>query len=177
MRIPPPLLLVLLAAVPAAAQGGGGFAGRSFDIRFTEVQFMQDPERPEIPQNRRTLIEVGAASAAARISRNWDKPPPGLENLDAAGPLGAWVSLENRARLQHKVEGNRLTQTILTASFVTRLIIELDGAGCAARIDYMLAPGETHFRMRNIALGTPMRVDSIRTRGAVDCAVADERAW
>lgn len=136
-----------------------------------------DPERPEIPQNRRTQIQVGASSAATRITRNWDKPPPGLENLDASGPIGAWASLQNRAYLRHSIDGSRLTQTIMTNSFVTRMIIELDGAGCKVRIDYALQNGESYYRMRNIALGTPMRVTAIRTQAPPECIPGEDVLW
>ena len=162
---------------PAQAQSAGVFAHRSFDVMFTEVQATDDPARPEIPQNRRTQIAVSANAASTSIMRNWDKPPPGLENLVAAGPIGEWISLEHRARLRHSVEGKRFTQTILTSSFVTRLIIELDGGECRARVENNLLPGEGFFRMRNIALGTPMRITAIRTEGQPECAVAEERLW
>ncbi len=168
---------LLIAICGARAQSAGPFAHRNFDIRFTEVQVTDDPERPEIPQNRRTRVQVGVSAAATRVTRNWDKPPPGLEHLDARGPLGVWVSLQNRARLRHEVDGNRLTQTILTSSFVTRMIIELDGEGCKVRFEHALLAGETHFRMRNIALGTPMKVRAIRTRGEPVCAADEDLLW
>lgn len=168
--------LALFMATPACAQSAGPFANRNFDIRFTEIQITEDPERPEIPQRRRTQIQVGTSAAATRISRNWDRPPPAIEHLDASGMLGSWVSLQNRARLRHAVDGKRLTQTILTRGFATRLVIELDGAGCKARIDHALQPGETHFRMRNIALGTPMLIREIRTIEPT-CAIGEDVLW
>jgi hypothetical protein len=158
----------------ARAQSAGSFANKTFDIRFTEVQATEDPARPEIPQNRRTIIRIGEDAAATRIVRNWDKPPPGLETFEAAGPLGKWISLQSRARLRHVVDGPRLTQTIMTSSFVSRMTIELQGAGCKVRFAYFLLPGETYFRMRNIALGTPMRVKAIRVEAAPQCAIAED---
>lgn len=163
------------ASAPARAENL--FAGRSFDIFFTEVQETDDPERPEIAQNRRTQIHIGNASAATRITRNWDRPPPALEHLDAAGALGAWVSLQNRARIRHNVEANTLTQTIATGSFIARLVIELDGAACKVRIENALLAGETHFRMRNIAFGTPMRINRIRTEAAPVCRATKDLLW
>ena len=176
MRIRSLVFFALVAAGPACAQSAGPFANRNFDIRFTEVQITEDPERPEIPQHRRTQIQVGSTAAATRISRNWDKPPPALEHLDAAGPLGAWVSLQNRARLRHAVDGKRFVQTILTSSFVTRLVIEIDGESCAARVEHALRPGETRFRMRNIALGTPMYVKEIRIVEPT-CEIGEDALW
>ncbi len=171
------LLLALLAPLAARAETAGPFANHNFDIFFTEMQITDDPERPEIPQNRRTQIQVGIGAASTRISRNWDKPPPALEHLEAAGALGAWVSLQNRGRLRHSVDGKRLTQTVMTASFVARVVIELEDKDCKARIDYALQPGERYFRMRNIALGTPMRVFEIRAQGQPKCRVGEELLW
>ena len=172
------IIITILAAAPVAhAQTAGLFANRNFDIRFTETQFTDDPERPVIAQNRRTQIQVGFAAAATRITRNWDKPPPGLEHLDASGQLGQWVSLQNRAHLRHQVEASRLVQTIMTSSFVTRMTIELDRAGCKVRLDHALNPGEKYYRMRNIALGTPMQIRDIRTEANPTCALAEDVLW
>ena len=132
---------------------------------------------PEIPQLRRTQIQVGKTAASTRITRNWASAPPGLEHLEASGGLGEWVSLQGRARLQHRVEGNRLTQTVLTSSFAARLVIELDGEGCKVKIENVLSPGESYFRMRNIALGTPMRITAIRIEANPVCAMSEELLW
>lgn len=170
-----PAMAFVAAAAPALAETA--FANRSFDIRFREVQETDDPARPQIPQDRRTRIHVGTLAAATRITRNWTAPPPALEHLEASGALGDWVSLQGRARLQHKVDGKTLTQTVLTSSFASRLVIELDGDGCKARIENVLSPGESYFRMRNIALGTPMRILAIRIEGTPVCAMSEEHLW
>ena len=46
-----------------------------------------------------------------------------------------------------------------------------------ARIDNALQPGEPGFRLRNIALGTPMLVKGLRIDGKPSCAVREELAW
>lgn len=171
------LALLFCLATSASLHAQHSFVNRSFDIRFTEVQETDDAERPEIPQNRRTRIYVGRETAATRITRNWDKPPPGLEHLDASGGLGEWVSLQGRARIRHDVEGKVLTQTIATSSFTARIIIELDGADCKVRFENTLLPGQEYFRMRNIALGTPMRIFRLRTDAGASCAMSAEMLW
>jgi hypothetical protein len=170
-------LIVAALAPPAAAQSAGPFANRAFDVTFTEVQLTDDPERPEIPQNRNTHIEVGVETAATRITRNYDKPPPGFEQLDAMATLGAWASLDNRAAVRHEVTGQRLVQTIISRGFVSRLVIDLDGKECRVRIDNALQPGEPGFRLRNIALGTPMLVKGLRIDGKPSCAVREAVVW